>query len=332
MTVTDPASNTAIPTVLPWRYALTICGTALGLGITGFTLIGSAGSMSAIAGFAVGLFAALSGGLRGALIAGLGFIGAAGLVLAFPVLPVLLAVCLALSALAAIEVARAGTRMAVMVLMGLILFAIAVERGGDLRMLTLAAPGLGGGYLVIAVLRLSSILRAPPASRAEAVRLAIFLSLGVALSIGLAMAVNLPHAYWIVILFISRCLMPMQDSPGALLKYGHGAALGVLAAMLIELAGLPDAWRLLLALAAFVLGLRFLPHPQPIAVAAMTAGALLASAPTLGEATFRAEAVVMVVALILFLTLILERVMPRLPKVQASPQGRKADESSVPPI
>jgi hypothetical protein len=77
VTVTDPASNTAIPTVLPWFYALTTCGTALGLGITGFTLIGSAGSMSAIAGFAVGLFAALSGGLRGALIAGLGFIGAA---------------------------------------------------------------------------------------------------------------------------------------------------------------------------------------------------------------------------------------------------------------
>lgn len=325
MTATDSPSNAAIPTVLPRRYALTICGTALGLGITGFALIGSAGSMSAIAGFAVGLFAALSGGLRGALIAGLGFIGAAALVLAFPVLPVLLAVCLALSALAAIEVALAGTRMAVMVLMGLILFAIAVERGGDLRMLTLAALGLGGGYLVIAVLRLSSILRAPPANRAEAVRLGILLSLGVALSIGLAMAIDLPHAYWIVILFISRCLMPMQDSPGALLKYGHGAALGVLAAVLIELAGLPDAWRLLLALAVVVLGLRFMPHPRPISAAAMTAGILLTSAPTPSEASFRVEAVVLVIALILFLTLVLERVMPRLPNARPSGPGRKGD-------
>ena len=75
-----------------------------------------------------------------------------------------------------------------------------------------------------------------------------------------------------------------------------------------------------------------MPHPRPIAVAAMTAGALLASAPTLGAATFRAEAVVMVIALILFLTLVLERVMPRLPLVQASPQGRKANDNSVPPI
>ncbi len=316
MTAKDTPPKVAVPTVLPWRYALTICAAALALGIAGYAAtgsVGSVGSIAATAGFAVGLFAALSHGLRGVLIAGLGFIAAAGMVLAYPVLPVLMAVCIALSGVAAVEVARVGTRMSVMVLMGLILFAVAVERGGDLRMLALAAFGVGGGYLVIAVLRLPSILRAAPASRAEAVRLAIFLSVGVALSIGLATAVNMPHAYWIVILFISRCLMPVQDKPGALFKYGHGAALGVLAAMLIELAGLPDAWRLLLALAAFVLGLRFMPHPQPISVAAMTAGVLLASAPTLSEATFRAEAVVLVIALILFLTLVLERIMPKLP-------------------
>jgi hypothetical protein len=86
----------------------------------------------------------------------------------------------------------------------------------------------------------------------------------------------------------------------------------VLAAIVIERAGLPDAWRLLLALAAFVPGLRYIPHPQPIAVAAI-AGVLLASSPTVGEATFRAEVVVLVIALILFLTLVLERFMPRLP-------------------
>jgi len=47
---------------------------------------------------------------------------------------------------------------------------------------------------------------------------------------------------------------------------------------------------------AFVLGLRFMPHPRPISAAAMTAGILLAFAPTPGEATFRAEAVVLVIA------------------------------------
>lgn len=276
-------------------------------------MTGSAGSMAATAGFAVGLIAALSGELRGALVAGLGFIVVAGVVLAFPVVSVLLALCIAISVMAGVEVARTGTRMSVMMLMGVILFAIAAESGGDIRMLPLAAFGLGGGYLVTAQLRLTLILRLPLAGQTEAVRLAIFLSVGVALSIGLAMTINLPHAYWIVILFISRCLMPMQDKPSALFKCGHGAALGVLVAMLIELAGLPDAWLLLLALAAFVLGLRFMPHPQPIAVAAMTAGVLLASAPTLAEATFRTESVVLVIALILFLTLVLERIMPKLP-------------------
>ncbi len=321
MTANDTPPNVVIPTVLPWRYALTICGAALALGIAGFAVTGSAGSMAATAGFAVGLFAALSGGLRGALLAGLGFICAAGLVLAFPVLSVLLALCIALSVMAAVEVARFGTRMSVMVLMGVVLFAIATDHDGDGRMLALSALGIGAGCMVAAHLRLTSILRPPLASRVEAVRLGLFLSVGVALSIGLAMTINLPHAYWIVILFVSRCLMPMQDTPGALLKYGHGAALGVVAVIAIELAGPPDAWRLLLALTAFVLGLRFMPHPRPISAAAMTAGILLASAPTPGEATFRAEAVVLVIALILFLTLILERVMPELPGTQSKGPG-----------
>ena len=209
--------------------------------------------------------------------------------------------------------ARSGTRKSVMVLMGVILFAIANERGDDDWMLALAAAGLGVGCLVAAHLRLMSILRAPLVRRAEAARLAIFLGVGVALSIGLAMSIDLPHAYWIVILFVSRCLMPMRDKPGALLKYGHGAALGVMMAMMIELTGISDAGRLLLALIAFVLGLRFMPYPWPISAAAMTAGILLASAPTPGEATFRAEAVLLVIVLILFLTLILERVIPKLP-------------------
>ncbi|MES2551457.1 MAG: hypothetical protein V4630_17465 [Pseudomonadota bacterium] len=215
-----------------------------------------------------------------------------------------------------------GTRVSVMVLLGVVLFAIATERGSDVRMLAMAAVGLGGGYLVTAHLRMSSILRPPRANRAEAIRLAIFLSVGVALSIGLAMAINLPHAYWIVILFVSRCLMPMQDRSGALLKYGHGAALGVAGAILIELVGTPDTWRLLLALAAFGLGLRFLPHPKPISAAAMTAGVLLVSAPTPTEATFRIEAVFLVIALILFLTLMLESCQGLWAHRPPSPQAR----------
>lgn len=330
MTEAVPQLSPPVPTVLPWRCALTICAAALGLGVAGYDVTGSAGSMAATAGFSVGLFAALSGGLRAALIAGLGFICVVGLVLALPVLPVVLALCVALSVVAAVEGAQVGTRISVMVLLGVMLFAIATERGSDVRMLGLATLGLAGGYLVTAHLRMSSILRPPRVNRAEAVRLAVFLSVGIALSIGLAMSINLPHAsclmphaYWIVILFVSRCLMPMQDKFGALLKYGHGAALGVAAAVLIELAGTPDAWRLLLALAAFALGLRFLPHPRPISAAAMTAGLLLVSAPTPTEATFRIEAVFLAIALILFLTLMLERVVPKLVGAHATkPAGK----------
>ena len=65
-TDTSPAAP-AIPKVMPWRYALTICAAALVLGIAGYVVMGSVGSMAATAGFAVGLFAALSGGPRGRL-------------------------------------------------------------------------------------------------------------------------------------------------------------------------------------------------------------------------------------------------------------------------
>lgn len=308
----------AIPSVVPWRHALTICAAALGLGLGGYVLSGSAGSMAALAGFAVGLFAALSGGRRGALIACLGFVAAAGLVLAFSGLPMLLALSLGLSALATVEAVQSGTRMSVMGLLGIILVAMAIDRGGDVRLVPQAVLGLGAGYLVIRHLQLFAILPAPLASRPEAIRLGLFLAVGVVLSISLALAIDLPHSYWIVILFLSRCLMPMQDHPGALVKYGHGAALGVLAAVVIELAGTPETVRLLLALVAFGLALRFMPHPLPISSAGMTAGVLLSSAPTPHDATFRIEVVFLVIALILFLTLMLDRVAPRV-----APTGRK---------
>lgn len=317
--------STAIPTVMPWRHAGTICGAALVLGVAGFVMQGSAGSMAATAGFAVGLFATLSAGGRGALVSGAGYLAAAALLLAFPNVAVLLALCLALSAASAVEVLKAGSRMSIMVLMGFILFAIAARRGGDVWMLPLAAAGLVVGWWATAHLRLSGVLRLPLASRHDAIRLGLFLGLGVVLSVGMAYWIELPHAYWIVILFLSRSLMPMQQHPGALLKYGHGAALGVVAAVVVEALGTPDALRLLLALAAFVPGLRYMIHPLPISAAAMTAGVLLASAPTPGDAGFRAGAIVLVIGLILFLTLVLERVMPKL--AEPTPSVPVRDES-----
>ena len=305
-------AGSVTPTVLPWRIVLTLGGAVLALEILGALLTGGVGSPAALAGFGVGCFAALSGGRRLTLQAGLAFMAAIALVFVFPALPVLLGVCLALSAAAAVEVERFGSRASAMVLMGVILTALTFERGGDLWALALALAGLGTGHLVMGHLQLSGLLRHPPASRAESVGLGLFLAAGVLLSLALAATINAPHGYWIVLLFVGRTLMPMQHRPEALLKYGHGAALGVIAALAVELAGTADVLRLLLAMAAFLVGLRFLTHPLPISVAGMTAGVLLASAPSPEAASFRAVAILLVVALVLFLTLVLERVVPRL--------------------
>ncbi|MDO9526872.1 MAG: hypothetical protein Q7J57_15260 [Gemmobacter sp.] len=64
MTEAIPHPSPAVPSVLPWRYALAICAAALGLGIAGYAATGGAGSMAATAGFSVGLFAACPVGYR----------------------------------------------------------------------------------------------------------------------------------------------------------------------------------------------------------------------------------------------------------------------------
>jgi len=198
---------------------------------------------------------------------------------------------------------------------------INAQEATDVRMLGLAVAGIVMGNPLITQLRLSGILCRHQVSRAAGASSGCFLrSAWRCRTVWQWLSTSRTPAGS---LFLSGSLMPMQDRPGAVLKYGHGAALGVIAAILIELAGTPDALRLLLALAAFVLGLRFMPHPLPISSAAMTAGVLLGSAPTPGDATFRAEAILLVIALILFLTLILDRVVPKLPETRASGQAHR---------
>ena len=45
-----------IATIMPWRFAMTICAAALVLGVAGYVV---KGSMAGTAGFAVGLFAGI---------------------------------------------------------------------------------------------------------------------------------------------------------------------------------------------------------------------------------------------------------------------------------
>jgi hypothetical protein len=59
----------------------------------------------------------------------------------------------------------------------------------------------------------------------------------------------------------------------------------------------PDGVPLLLALCLLLIGLRYLPHPIPLAPAAITAAVLLGTAPGQDAALFRLEAALIVVAL-----------------------------------
>jgi hypothetical protein len=81
----------------------------------------------------------------------------------------------------------------------------------------------------------------------------------------------------------------------------------VLLAIAVEAAGVAAAFRLLVAFAALIIGLRFLTYPIPVSSGAFTVAVLLGTAPTLAEAAFRLETVALVIGMILFLTLLLDR-------------------------
>jgi hypothetical protein len=206
-----------------------------------------------------------------------------------------------------VAAAAAGTRVAVVVLLGAVMAATGLSQGSTAWILPLALAGVVAGCLAVEHLGPSTILPRAPATAEAGLRLGLFLALGVALSLALVLVIDMHRSYWIAIIFVSRALLPMQHRPQALLRYSKGAAAGVLFAVAVELAGLLGILRLLVPLAALIAGLRFLTYPIPVSSGAFTVAVLLGTAPTLAEAAFRLETVALVIGMILFVTLLLDR-------------------------
>ena len=82
-----------------------------------------------------------------------------------------------------------------------------------------------------------------------------------------------------------------------------------------ELMLVPIWLRLCVALVAAAIGLRYVIHPLPISSAAFSAAILLGAAPTLIEAVYRAEAIAIVVGLVLFLVFLMDRIWVRLTRL-----------------
>ncbi len=295
------------PALLPWRHVLTLTAVCLALGILFHLALGSAGAVIAVAGFALGGFATAAAGWRGCARGGAIFLPGLAILLAWPGPGALALVSAALCILAGIEVARGGTQITVMALLGLVMSFVAMAGGSDPWLMAPAAVGVVAGFLTLGSLGLAGVMRPGPAGARHGLRMALFLGAGMTISSLLVLNLDMPRSYWIAVLFLSRALIPFPDRIAPLQRYGTGAALGVLVAVGLEALALPVGIRLSIALAALVLGTRFMLHPRPIGPAMTTVAVLLGTAPTATEALFRAEAIGLVIGMIVLLGLLIDR-------------------------
>ncbi|MDK3074863.1 hypothetical protein QO034_17380 [Sedimentitalea sp. JM2-8] len=159
--------------------------------------------------------------------------------------------------------------------------------------------GLAWGLVAARLLNLTAIAAPPPSGAGFAVGLVIFLLAGLSAALVLTEKIGSPFGHWLVLLFVVRALTPQGRTIRAALRFGAGAAVGCALALFMTPFDLPDGIPLLLAVCLLLLGLRYLPHPLPLAPAAITAAVLLGTAPGQDAALFRLEAALIAVALTL---------------------------------
>lgn len=306
MTALRPMQPPVPVPLVSWRHVMVMTGACLGLGgVTGLGM-GLAAVPATIAGLSVSAYGAASAGLRGSFAGGVGFMAVLLALIAAPGMWMLAGLSAALCLAAGIELAARGTRVSVMVLLGLVVVALTQRTEADILLVLPAAAGLVTGYMVLARLGLSGMLRAGPASDRQGLRLGLFLALGMGAALGLVALIDAPRSYWIAIVFVSRALSPRPDARAPLGRYGTGAAIGVVISIGIEALGPPDVLRLCLALGALALALRYLLAPQLTGPAMSTVAVLLGTAPTLNEAVFRAESIGIVIGLVLVVGFVLD--------------------------
>ncbi len=293
--------------LLSWRHVTVMFAASLGIVLAGYALAGQVGAVASLAGLMTGAFGSGSAGRPGALAGGAGLLFAFGVLNAGAGMPVGLGLTLLLCIAAGIEAARTGTRIAIMILLGLTLLMSASDPVPLARLLVPAVTGLATGHVLTRLLSLAGAIPAGVLPPHHAMRLVLFLAGGLALAQLCALLVGDPYGHWVVLLFVSRALVPFPHRKEPLLRYGTGAAIGVGAALMIEALHLPGLVRLLIAAGALVLGLRFMIHHRPIAPAMMTLAALLGTAPTVEAALARGETVALVLGIIPLVGLGLDR-------------------------
>lgn len=320
MTGGADSANAAAPAGGPprigWKLAALLAAILISA-VAAAVILGSAGiAPAALGGVVAGLLGAMTGTAQRALAAVATALVLGVVWLLLPTVPAIGIAVPVLAALAAREEALQGGRSFVFALFGWVVLtgSLGPGTGPEAAAAHLATFALAGlwGIGAARMLGIAGIAPERPAGRAGGLALFAFLTAGVLISYAIIHLAADPHSTWIAQMFVMRGLAPPAARLAGLWRFGIGTIAGALIAGIIVALDPPALLRIALAGAAFVLGLKTILLPRPLASAAIATGAILVSASTIGTAVFRVEAAAIVAILTVALSLGVEAIRSRL--------------------
>lgn len=231
---------------------------------------------------------------------------AVGLVLTTSQLWVAVVIVILLVGGASYEIKSAGTRCLVAAIFGFLAFEVGLAKSPGSFVVLAYGVGVIAGMAATWLSGLTAILPRVPVSGVYAGFNFLFLTLGLTSSIALTILLEEPRAYWIAFVFAMRGFVPLERQVTAIWQYGVWSGLGVCLAVLLQVAGLPMQLELVIAFGLVICGLKYVAHPVPISACAFTGAIVLGSTTTMQDAAYRAEAITIVVILVLLLSFALE--------------------------
>jgi hypothetical protein len=287
--------------LLPWRLvaflfvALCFAG-GLAAVSTGLQYV-----PGAVSGLILGFFGAVFGGRVKTAYAIASVFLASAVTNVIPAWVSFYALAPAFAMLAGTELARFGTRVSVIAIMSWIMLNSPVTFGADLipLLLVFSASAVAGTAMVV-VLKAEARVAPSPVERGYAVAHGCALAVGLVLAQLIASQFNNSNSHWIALLFAARALDPPGSHAAQAGRKGFAMVVGAGVASVLVMLPLSLAWFKLVAVAFFLIGLRYLPSGRSVSPALLSAGIVLASSPTTETALFRAEAATVACGLVLF--------------------------------
>ncbi len=287
--------------LLPWRLvALLFVAVCLAGGLAAV----SAGSQyvpGAISGLILGFFGTVFGGRTKTICAIASVVLASVASTIIPSWVSFYALAPAFALLAGTELARFGTRVSVFAIMSWILLNGPATSGADLIPLLLVfSTSAALGIAMAAVLKVEGRVPSTHVERGYAIAHGCALALGLVLAHLIASQFDNANSHWIALLFAARALDPPGSHAKQAGRRGLAMVLGAGVASVLVMLPITLVWYRVVAVAFFLIGLRYLPSARSVSPALMSAGIILASSPTTETAVFRAEAATLACGLVLF--------------------------------